>query len=216
MINQILFYYKKSFYNKYNSMNLSCIPYEIKLIIINYLPIYKLIIDNPPPIFHDIIMHYINTKILTDMYISGILCKNDIYCDIINNKVGEISSNITKKFMRAVEEIDGPSSIINENIPIISLKIIFKFTTVGKFYISNTDDIKYSLSSYSIYNNYFTWRYNDYTCTLEYTEENIQNEIFRILIKNMNYSDTTVDIKSMEMIKTDLWDNDSDVLFKLF
>ena len=30
----------------------------------------------------------------------------------------------------------------------------------------------------------------------------------------MNYSDTTVDIKSMEMIKTDLWDNNSTILFR--
>ena len=77
-------------------MDLSCIPYEIKLIIINYLPINKLIIDNPPPIFHDYIIHYIDKHVLTDMYISGLLCTNDIYNDIINNKVDEFSSDITK------------------------------------------------------------------------------------------------------------------------
>ena len=30
----------------------------------------------------------------------------------------------------------------------------------------------------------------------------------------MNYSDTTIDIKSMEMVKTDLWETYNDVLFK--
>ena len=195
-------------------MDFSNIPYEIKLIIINYLPISKLIIDNPPPIFHEYIMHYINTKLLTDMYISGCLCNSDIYNKIIYNKIDEISSSITKKFIKVVEEIGGPSNIMDETMPIISLKIIFKFTTIGKYYISSTDDIHYSLSSYSIYNNHCMWRYNNTVFNFKYTEDNIKNEIVRVLIKNMNYSDTTVDIKSMEIIKTDLWENENDILFK--
>ena len=195
-------------------MNLIYLPYEIKLMIIDYFPLTKQIIDNPPPIFHDYIINYINTKLLTNMYISGLLCTNDIYYDIISDKLENISSDITNKFMNAVKDIGGPIGIINENMPIISLKIIFKFTTVGNYYNSDTNDIKYSLSSYSIYNNYFTWFYKDTRYNIEYTEENIHNEIVRILIKNMNFSDTTVDIKSMEMIKTDLWNTYNDVLFK--
>jgi hypothetical protein len=69
--------------------------------------------------------------------------------------------------MNAVKEIGGPIGIINENMPIISLKIIFKFTTVGNYYNSDTNNIKYSLSSYSIYNNYCTWVYNDTTYNIE-------------------------------------------------
>jgi hypothetical protein len=195
-------------------MNLSCLPYEIKLKIIDFIPLTKQIVDNPPPIFHDYIINYINTKLLKNMYISGILCTNDIYNDIISAKLENISLNITNKFMNAVQEIGGPVGMINENMPIISLKIIFKFTTVGNYYNSDTNDIKYSLSSYSIYNNYCTWVYNDTTFNMIYTKESIHNEIWRILIKNMNYSDTTIDIKSMEMVKTDLWDNYNDVLFK--
>lgn len=190
------------------------IPDEIKLIVISYLPFHKLIMDNPPQIFHEYIIHYINTQLLTNMYISGILYESNIYNNIINNKACEISSNITTKFMKAVKEIGGPIKIINENTPIISLNIVFKFTTVGKFFNSSTADIKYSLSTYSIYNNHCTWVYNDTIYHFKYTEENIKNEIWRILVKNMNYSDTTVDIKSMEMIKTDLWNNNSTILFK--
>jgi len=195
-------------------MNLSCLPYDIKLIIIDYMPLNKNIIDNPPPIFHDYIINYINKKLLTNMYISGLLCTNNIYDNIISDKLEQIASGITKKFMNAVHKIGGPIQIISENMPIISFKITFKFTTVGKYYNSDTNDIKYSLSSYSIYNNYFTRLYNDNIMNIEYTESNIQNEIWRILIKNMDYSDTTIDIKSMEIIKTDLWETYNDVLFK--
>ena len=116
--------------------------------------------------------------------------------------------------MKMVDNIGGPVSIINESAQIISLKIIFKFTTVGKFYNSNTNDIKYSLSSNGIYENSCMWTYNDFIYTFDYTEENIHNEIWRILIKNMDLSDTTVDIKSMEMIKTNLLENNSNILFK--
>ena len=43
-------------------MDISCMPYDIKLIIMSYLPINMLIIDNPPKIFHDYIIHYIKPK----------------------------------------------------------------------------------------------------------------------------------------------------------
>ena len=195
-------------------MDLGSIFYEIKLIIINYLPINKLISDNPPPIFHEYIMNYINKNILINMYVSGRLYKNDIYHDIVYGKVNEISSNITQQFIKAVDEIGRPTRIFNESMPIISLKILFKFTTVGKFYNGNTNDIKYCLSNYGIYDNYCTWRYNDFAFTFEYTKENIHNEIMRILIKNMDYSDTTVDITNMELIKTDLLETNCNILFK--
>jgi hypothetical protein len=39
-------------------MNLSCLPYEIKLKIIDFIPLTKQIVDNPPPIFHDYIISF--------------------------------------------------------------------------------------------------------------------------------------------------------------
>jgi hypothetical protein len=155
------------------------------------------------------------------MYYTGRLYNSDTYRYIIYDKLDEISSNITTRFIKEVDEIGGP---INNNINInninnkkliISLKIIFKFTTVGKYYNGYTGDIKYSLSSYGMYDNSFTWFYNDTISTFEYNEENIQNEIWRILIKNVDYSDTTIDIKSMEMVKTEfLNDTNCNVLIK--
>ncbi len=196
------------------TMDISCIPYDIKLIIMNYLPINTLIIDNPPKIFHNYLINYINKQLLTNMYVAGILYENNIYNIIINNKVNEISQNITDKFMKAVDEIGGPSLVYNQTAPIISLKIIFKFTEVGESYTGNTRDIDYRISSYSLYNNCCTWIYNYKYCTLEYNKQNIQNEICRILIKNMNISDTTIDIKSMEMVKTNISETYNIFLFK--
>ena len=203
-------------------MDLTCIPDEIKLIIISYLPLNKLITDEPLPIFHEYIMNYINTKLLTNMYYAGRLYNSDIYSDIVYNKLNEISSNITTRFIKEIDEIGGPinTNNINNNIniinkPIISLKIIFKFTKVGKHYNSFTGDIKYSLSSFGMCDNSCSWFYNDSISAFEYNEENIQNEIWRILIKNVDCSDTTIDIKSMEMIKTEfLNDTNSNILIK--
>jgi len=197
-------------------MDITCIPEEIKLMIISYLPIYKLI-NNPVPIFHEYIIHYINTQLLTNMYVSGRLLRSDIYCDIVYDKMKEMSSSITKQFMKATSDIGGTINPFNSDSKIvISLKITFKFTKVGKCYNSNTKDIKYSLSSYgSLNDSSCTWFYNDTVSAFKYTEENIKNEIWRILIKNMDHSDTTIDIKSMEMVKTDLMNADNyNVLIK--
>jgi hypothetical protein len=187
-------------------MDLSCIPYEIKQIIISYLPIYKLITGNQIQIFDEYIMDYINTQLLKDMYIAGRLY-NSIYQNIIFDKLEEIASYIADEFIKETNKIGGPiiNQIINNQMePIISLKIVFKFTTIGKYYHGSTDNINYSLSSYGVYNNSCTWFYNQTICCFDYSKENIQNEIWRIIIKNMDFSDTTVDIKSMELIKTNI------------
>ncbi len=196
-------------------MNIINMPYSIKLIIMNYLPINMLIIDDPPQMIYDHIIHYINTKLLTNMHTAGLLLINNIYKDIVYDKLDKISQNIANKFMKAVDDIGGPIKYNNETMPIISLKIIFKFTKVGKFYKGDTSDIKYCISSYGIYDNYCTWFYNYKYNTFEYKNENIKNEIYRILIKNMDLSDTIVDINSMEIIKTNLSETENNILYKL-
>ncbi len=193
-------------------MDFSSIPDEIKLFIISYLPLQKLISDNPLPIFNEYIMNYINTKLLLDNYNAGYLSKS-IYKDILFDKAKEIAFNIADEFIKETEKIGGPI-ITNDTEPIISLNILFKFTRVGRYYNGNTRDINYSLSSYGVFNNSFTWYYNQTLLTLKYSKENIRNEIWRIIIKNIDYSDTTLDIKSMELVKTNILNTNNEILIK--
>ncbi len=193
-------------------MDFSSIPDEIKLFIISYLPLHKLISDNPLPIFNEYIMNYINTKLLLDNYNAGYLSKS-IYKDILFDKAKEIAFNIADEFIKETEKIGGPI-ITNDTEPIISLNILFKFTRVGRHYNGNTRDINYSLSSYGVFNNSFTWYYNQTLLTLKYSKENIRNEIWRIIIKNIDYSDTTLDIKSMELVKTNILNTNNEILIK--
>ncbi len=193
-------------------MDFSSIPDEIKLFIISYLPLQKLISDKILPIFNEYIMNYINTKLLLDNYNAGYLSKS-IYKDILFDKAKEIAFNIADEFIKETEKIGGPI-ITNDTEPIISLNILFKFTRVGRYYNGNTRDINYSLSSYGVFNNSFTWYYNQTLLTLKYSKENIRNEIWRIIIKNIDYSDTTLDIKSMELVKTNILNTNNEILIK--
>jgi hypothetical protein len=68
-------------------MNISYLPDEIQLIIINYLPMHKLILNDIPILFHEYIMNYINTKLITDMYNIGYIYKFSTYQNIIDNKL---------------------------------------------------------------------------------------------------------------------------------
>jgi hypothetical protein len=170
---------------------------------------YKLISDEIPILFHEHIMNYINTKLITDMYNSGVLYESNIYYEIIKNKLDEISFNITKKYMELVDSIGGPVNI-NNNAPmsLIRLNILLTFTTVGNHYMGSTKDHEYKLSSYSnFYDNEFNYFYYQKMFHYQYNETNIKNAIYKILLQQINYSDTTVDIKSMEIIKTSYSDN---------
>jgi hypothetical protein len=58
------------------------LPYEIKMMIISYLPCYKFIkIDTNDilPIFNEYIMYYINNKLLTDNYSNCYLYNCKLY-----------------------------------------------------------------------------------------------------------------------------------------
>jgi hypothetical protein len=144
------------------------------------------------------------------MYNSGYLYESDIYYEIIKNKLNEISFNITKKYMELVDYIGGPVNINNNDAPmtIIRLNILLTFTTVGNQYMGCTKDHEYKLSSYSNFNdNEFNYIYYQKMFHYKYNETNIKNAIYKILLQQMSYSDTTVDIKSMEIIKTSYSDN---------
>ena len=197
-------------------MNLSCLPDEIKLIIISYLPISKLLASEPLPIFNEYIMYYINTQLLKDMYKSGYLYKSPIYSDIIYDKINQIAENIAQGFIKEITNIGGPTSVNSVSTKIISLRIKFTFTRVGRYFQGSTDDFMYSLSTYGISENSCTWMYNNFQYGFQYSDENIKNEIWRILIKNMDHSDTTIDIKSMELIKTDIFDEKNNIVLIKF
>ncbi len=188
-------------------MDLINLPDEIKLIIIGYLPITKLVSDNPLPIFDEYIINYINNRVLTNMYYTGFLYRRSIYSDMVYDKIKEIADMIGEQFIKETNMIGGPINILNQELnqelnTIISLVIIFKFSTVGKRYNGSRDDINYCLTNSSLANNSCSWCYDGTMSCFEYTDKNIKTEIFRILIKNIDYSDTIVDIKCMELIKT--------------
>ncbi len=178
------------------------LPDEIKLIIIKFLPLYKLITDNTLPIFNEYIMNYINTKLLTDNYINGCLYKCELYRDIIDNKLIDITKSIAKKFMEYSKGI----VFLNFNNPtpisIISVIIIFKFTTVGKHFNGSTDDILFKLSNSNMgYSGICSVIFYGTSNYIDYNEYDIQNKLYCVLTRNIDLSDTTVDIKKMEMIK---------------
>ena len=192
-------------------MNISCLPDEIQLIIINYLPMHKLISDNIPILFHEYIMNYINTKLITNMYNIGYIYKFSIYQNIIDNKLEELALNITKKYMELIDSIGGPINlnnivqkghINNSTISIIRLNLLLTYTTVGKYYNSSTEDKIFRLSSFNNFYDNIIHFYYYREVSVEYNEQSIKKTIICIFLQLMDYSDTTVDIKSMEIVKT--------------
>jgi hypothetical protein len=139
-------------------MNISILPEEIQLHIISFIPMCKLITDNPPPIINEYILYYIENELLKDNYIAGCLYASNIYY---------------KNVLLKVNDLPFP-------------------------------DIKFSLSNYLINRDQCTGFYLDTTYGINYNEKSIRENIYRILFKNMHCSDTTIDIKSIQMIKHQL------------
>jgi len=185
-------------------MNISILPEEIQLHIISFIPMCKLITDNPPPIINEYILYYIENELLKDNYIAGCLYASNIYYKNVLLKVNEISLKMAKLFMKETDKIGGLVHIFNTDSEIISFEIIFKFTTVGKYFNGFKDYIKFSLSNYLINRDQCTGFYLDTTYGINYNEKSIRENIYRILFKNMHCSDTTIDIKSIQMIKHQL------------
>ena len=85
-------------------MDLSILPEEIQLHILSFIPIRKLITDNPPPIIDEYILYYIDTQLLNDNYIAGCLYESDIYYKDVCIKVNEISLKMSKLFMKETDK----------------------------------------------------------------------------------------------------------------
>lgn len=183
------------------------LPDEIKLIIISYIPCYKFITKdacNILPIFDKYIKDYINNKLLTDNYCNGRLYNSKLYKKIIETKLKDITLSITKKFMEHSNGIvwlnfDNPAPIYS-----INLIIIFTFTKVGNYFSGSIDDVKFQLSNtnYFDYSNICNITFYGKSTYINYNENDIQNKLYNVLIRNMDLSDTTIDIKKMELIKT--------------
>lgn len=195
---------------------LSCLPDELKLHIISFLPIHKLITEKPLPIFHEHIMHYINTQLLKDMYIAGLLYRKDMYNNILYEKVNDIAGKMTHTFMKETERIGGPITYSGNSTKIISLRILFTFTKVGRRFNGPTDDYEYSLSTNGLQQNYCTWMTRQFQCGIKYNEKSIQCEILRILIKNMDCCDTTINIKKMELVEADIFNDRDNIILVRF
>jgi hypothetical protein len=185
-------------------MDLSILPDEIKSHIISFIPMYKLITDNPPAIINEYILYYIDTQLLKDNYIAGCLYESNIYYKDVCIKVNEISLKMAKLFMKETDKIGGLVHRVNTDSQIISFEIIFKFTTIGKYCNGSKNDIKFSLTNYLINRGQCTGFYLDTTYGIDYNEKSITEDICRILFKNMYSGDTTIDIKSIQMIKHQL------------
>jgi hypothetical protein len=182
------------------------LPYEIKIMIIKYLPCYKFITKDTTsilPIFNEYIMDYINKNLLTDNYCNGYLYCNKLYRDIIEKKMFNIISSIVNKFM---EYSNGIIYLdFNNPTPIhtININIIFKFTTVGKYFAGSTDDVVFKLSNSNIgYPDICSVTFFGTSTFINYNENDIQNKLYSVLIRNMDISDTILDIKKMEIIET--------------
>jgi hypothetical protein len=198
------------------------LPTELCSKIISYISI-EYLLDNessipPSDIIDERIINYINNKLLSDMLISGYLLNNQFYKDIVNNKLDEIILNYTNIFMNYVN-INGGIINYNNNSSLISLNFEYTYTTIGEFFNSNTDDYCVNLSNYSHFDNHCSMCIFNRVFNILYDENNIKQAIHHIIKRNMNVSDTTCNIKSIKIVKSnllnDIINENNTVLIKL-
>jgi hypothetical protein len=186
------------------------LPDEIKKIILHKVPIeYYLEKDeiNIPNIIDEYILEYIEGNLLSDMSKSGYLNNTILYKKIVRDNVNNLALYYTNKFIYYANTHSGGivhlNKYIDKEVNVISLNIIFKFTKVGNYYMGSTEGSNFIISNDSWnYENKCSKIYYNTTIFIDYTEDSIKNAIYNVLLRQMDNSDTTEDIKSMKIIKT--------------
>ena len=185
------------------------LPDEIKKIILDKLPIEYLLEKNSIKISYIIdeyINEYINKKILYDMSKSGYIHNTILYKHLTRDTVNNLSLSYARKFMYYTNMHSGGvvkiNDYMNKHFNKILFIITFKFTKVGNFYSSSTDDSTFTISNDG-------WNdetkcskvYYNTSLFIEYNEESIKSSIYNVLLRQMDNSDTVEDIKSMRIMK---------------
>jgi hypothetical protein len=198
-----------SFNTLFNELFIS-LPDEIKKMILHKLPIeYYLEKDEitTTSIINEYITEYIEGNLLSDMSKSGYLNNTILYKKIVRDNVNKLALYYATKFIYYANTHSGGvvhlNKYIDKEVNVISLNIIFKFTKVGNYYSGSTDESNFIISNDGWnYINKCSKIYYNTTIFIDYTEDSIKAAIYNVLIRQMDYSDTTEDIKSMKIIKT--------------
>lgn len=180
------------------------IPIEIKQIIIKYICPNKLINQNDTiinPIIDEHIKNYITNDLLKNLCISSYLMVNSYYKQLIKDKLKELALYYTKEFIKQCE-IYSNNSVNNTSVNIISFNITFKFVKVGKYFNGSTDDTVFRLSNVILDNNICNITFYNSIRYIDNNEEYIKNELYKIFIRHLSFSDTMHEIKSMDMCRT--------------
>jgi hypothetical protein len=184
------------------------LPIELQEIIINFIPHYYFVNKNDtciPPLIDEYIMYFIKYELIKNIYTSSHLINYSYYKKIIKNTLEELSLYYTKQFMELCNIHSGGATNItnynNTSLNVISFNITFKFITVGAYFNGSTEDQLFKLSNSTIYDDGCSRVYYNTTTYINYTEEEIKNELYKLFIRHMSLSDTMQEIKSMNISK---------------
>jgi hypothetical protein len=184
------------------------LPIELQQIILNFIPHYNFVNKNDtyiPPLIDEYIIFFIKNELIKNMYTSSYLINCSYYKKLIKNKLNELSQYYTKQFMELCNIYSaGATNIKNYNntqLNVISLNITFKFITVGQYYNSSTDDQLFTIGNSTMYDDGCCIVYYNTSIYINYTEEDITNELYKIFFRHMSLSDTMQEIKSMNISK---------------
>jgi hypothetical protein len=187
---------------------IQALPIELQQIIINYIPHYNFVNKNDtyiPPLVDEYIIFFIKNELIKNMYTSSYLINCSYYKKIIKNTLEELSLYYTTQFMELCNIHSGGATNIknyyNTSLNIISFNITFKFIIVGKFFNSSTDDQLFRIGNSTICDNGISIFYYGTTTYIDYNEEDIKNEFYKIFFRHMSFSDTMQEIKSMNISK---------------
>ena len=193
-------------------INILCeYPNEIQELILSYVPINKLIkkneINEIHPMIDNIIKNYIKNHLLSDMYQSSFILTMPLYSKMLKDRLFKLAFSYVNDFMKSVSKYSVGNSINMFNhfetpITTISFIITFKFIRVGQYYNGDTSDKTYTLTNLGCMDNRCAIYYYNKLRDIKYNEAIITFEIYNILLRQMDYSDTTTHIISMKLIKT--------------
>ena len=184
------------------------LPIELQQMIISFIPHYHFVNKNDtyiPPIIDEYIMFFIKNELIKNLYTSSNLIYCSYYKKIIKNTLEELSLYYTKQFMELSyihsEGANNINNFNNKSLNVITFNITFKFITVREYFTNSTDDQLFTISNSTLYDNGCSRVYYNTTTFINYTVEDIKNELYKIFLRHTSLSDTMQEIKSMNISK---------------
>lgn len=187
--------------NSMTQVNITNIPEDTINCVLQLVPIPNLVGRKETVVNETIdryIKKYINEKLMTDLYTTGYLKQHPLYANLVTSKLEEFAGNIAHKYVEMA-----PIIIFDKSFPSFtttSLEIKFKYDRVGSQFKSNTQDFKYVITNMSIYNDGYCVTYHDGILSIEPSEKSIADSISELFAKEVQWSDTTTKIVSMEIV----------------